>query len=67
MDATTLFAGVILGALGLGYIVYGRKQRNGIALLSGVALCGLPYVASNIYLLLIASIVFAALPFVIRW
>ena len=67
MDATTLFAGVMFGALGLGYIVYGRKQKNGIALLSGFVLCGLPYFVSNIYFLLIASIVFAALPFVIRW
>ena len=67
MDTTTLFAGVMFSALGLGYIVYGRKQRNGIALLSGCVLCGLPYLVSNIYFLLIASIVFAALPFVIRW
>ena len=67
MDATTLFSGVMLGALGLGYIVYGRKQRNGIALLAGFVLCGLPYFVSNIYFLLVASIVFAALPFVIHW
>lgn len=67
MDATTLFIGVIFGALGVGYIVYGRKQKNGIALLAGFVLCILPYLVSNIFFLLIASIAFAALPFVIRW
>ncbi len=66
MDTTALFVGVIFGALGMGYIVYGRKQRKGIALLSGFVLCGLPWFVSNIYLLLITSLVFAVLPFVIR-
>lgn len=65
MDATTLFVGVIFGSLGMGYIVYGRKQKKGVALLSGFVLCVLPWFISNIYFLLIASVVFAALPFVI--
>ena len=28
MDATTLFVGLILSSIGMGYIVYGRKQRE---------------------------------------
>ena len=64
MDATTLFLGVIFGALGMGYVVYGRKQKRGIALLAGFVLCGLPYFVSNVFLLLTASIAAAALPFV---
>ena len=67
MDATTLFLGVMLGSLGMGYVVYGRKQKRGIALLSGLVLCGLPYFISNIYLLLPASIAAAALPFVLPY
>ncbi len=67
MDATTLFAGVILGSIGLGFIAYGRKQKNPIALVSGVALCGMPYFLSNLLLLILASIVAIALPFVIKF
>jgi hypothetical protein len=67
MDTSTLFAGVFFGALGMGYIVYGRKQKRGIALLSGILLCGLPYFIGNIFLLVIASIVAAALPFFIQY
>jgi hypothetical protein len=67
MDATTLFAGVILGSLGMGYIVYGRKQKKGIALLSGLILSGLPWFVSNVYFLLIAGIAFAVLPFLVRY
>lgn len=64
MDATTLFLGVILSSLGMGYIIYGRKQRRGIALVSGFVLCGLPFFVSNIFVLVTASIAAAALPFV---
>ena len=67
MDATTLFLGVIFGALGMGYIVYARKQKRVIALVAGVLLCGLPFFISNIYLLLIACIAVAVLPFVITY
>ncbi len=67
MDATTLYAGVILGSIGLGYIVYGRKQKNPIALISGVVLCGMPYFISNIILLAAAGIALMTLPFLIRY
>ncbi len=67
MDATTLYAGLILGSIGLGYIVYGRKQRNPIALISGVALCGIPYFISNIIFLAAAGIALMVLPFLIRY
>ena len=67
VDATTLYAGVILGSIGLGYIVYGRKQRNPIALISGVVLCGIPYLTSNIILLAAAGIALMALPFFTRY
>ena len=67
MDATILFAGVILSSVGLGYLVYGRKQRNPIALISGVVLCGAPYFISNLLLLAAAGVAFMALPFLIRY
>ena len=67
MDTSTLFAGVILGSLGVGYIVYGRKQKKGIALLSGFVLCVLPYFVSNMIFLLIVSIAFLVLPFLVPY
>ncbi len=67
MDATTLFAGVFFGAIGMGHVVYGRKQKKGIALLSGVLLCTIPYLISNLLLLLILSGVIMALPFFVKY
>jgi hypothetical protein len=37
--STAIMFGMLFGAIGFGYIIYGRKQRRGIALLSGVLLC----------------------------
>jgi hypothetical protein len=67
MDSTTsLMLGVLFGSFGLGYIVYGRRQRKGIALLSGIALCVFPYFVQNIYLSVFIGIVLIGLPFLIR-
>jgi len=67
MDATILFLGVIFGSIGLGYIVYGRKQKKPIALVSGLVLCGIPYFISNTILLLAVGAALIALPFLLRY
>lgn len=61
-----LFISFIMGAFGMGYIVYGKRQSNIISLFSGVALCALPYFLSNIYGLICVGIVMLVLPFWIR-
>ena len=59
--------GVLFGAIGAGYLVYGKKQRHPIALLSGIALCAFPYFVSNVLLSLCLGAIFMALPFVIKY
>jgi hypothetical protein len=67
MDTTSLFAGVILGSIGMGYLIYGKRQKKGMAFLSGVLLCAIPYFISNIFLLGLASAALMALPFFITY
>ena len=67
MNATSLLFGVIYGAIGFGYLIYGRRQQKGIALLSGLVLCAFPYFISNIVLLIVIGLVLIALPFYIRY
>ena len=67
MDPTTLFLGVLIGSLGMGYIVYGRRQKKGVALLAGFLLCGLPWFVSNSFFLIVASLAVAALPFCVPY
>jgi hypothetical protein len=67
MNTTSLLFGVLYGAIGFGYLIYGRRQQKGIALLSGVVLCAFPYFVSNIVLLILIGLVLIALPFYIRY
>lgn len=68
MDSTTsIMWGLLFGSIGLGYLVYGRRQRRGIALLSGVVLCAFPYFVGNVVLMILIAIVFMALPFFIKY
>lgn len=67
MDSTTLMWGVLFGSIGMGYLMYGRKQRRGIALLSGVLLCVIPYFVSNVFLIILIGISLMALPYFLRY
>lgn len=67
MDSSAaLMWSVVFGAFGMGYFVYGRKQKRYVALLSGIALCVYPYFVANLYVLIAIGVALMALPFLIR-
>lgn len=66
MDESFLFLSVLFGAVGMGYIVYGKKQERGVAFLSGVLLCALPYFGIDIWALLIVGALLSLAPFIFR-
>jgi len=66
MNTSTLIWGVIFGSIGLGFFVYGKKQKAVIPLLSGIGLMVFPYFISNLYILILAGIILVALPFFIK-
>ncbi len=66
-SSTSIMWGVLFGSIGMGYIVYGKKQRRGIALLSGVVLCAFPYFISSVFLMIVIAIIFMALPYFYRY
>ena len=60
-----LFFGIVAGAVGVAYIVYGRRQTKLVAVFAGVLLCIYPYfVESWLWLGAIGAILLAA-PFVV--
>jgi hypothetical protein len=60
-----LFIGLVAGAIGVGYFVYGKKEGRFAAMLSGIALCVYPYlVAGTLWLCLIGAALLAA-PFLV--
>lgn len=64
---TNLFFGVFTGALGMGYIVYGRRQARFTPLIAGIGLCAYSWFVTNwIWLCVIGALLLVA-PFVIDW
>lgn len=66
ISTSTLIMGVIFGAIGLGFFVYGKKQKTIIPLFYGILLMILPYFISNIYILILSGIIIVAISYFIR-
>ena len=66
MDTTLLFTGLIFGSIGMGYMAYGRKQANFMALLAGVGLCAFPYFVNSVWMSMAIGLGLVILPFVVR-
>lgn len=66
VDTTLIFTGLIFGSIGMGYIIYGRKQANMIAFLAGVGLCVFPYFISSVWMSIALGVGLVLLPFMIR-
>ena len=54
---------VIFGGIGLGFFTYGRKQRAPVPLLAGIALFAIPYLITNVYVLVLTGSIVIALPY----
>ncbi len=65
-DPSLLFWGILFGAFGLAYFVYGRKQKAMVPLFVGIALCALPYFVTNVFVLVIVGFILAVLPYFVR-
>ncbi|NDY42168.1 hypothetical protein G3N55_04820 [Dissulfurirhabdus thermomarina] len=65
-DTAVIFWGMLFGVVGLGFFVYGKKQKAVVPLLVGIALPVIPYFISNEGLLLLAGAVLAALPWFVK-
>ncbi len=61
-DSSLIFSGLIFGSIGMGYLIYGIKQRRGSPLVCGALISILPYVSSNILLLIPLGVLLMILP-----
>lgn len=67
MDTVHFVVYVIFGAMGLGYFVYGRRQKMLVPLFCGVGLMAYPYFVSNAILLVVIGGVLLAVPYYFRY
>ncbi len=61
-----LFWGLVFGSVGLGYFMYGKKQRRPVPMLCGIALMVYPYVVSNLWPMIGIGVVLMAIPYFVR-
>lgn len=66
LSASSLLLGVLFGSLGLGFFMYGRRQRTIVPLLCGLALMVVPYFIPNALLLFAVGFVLVAVPYFVR-
>jgi predicted membrane protein len=58
--------GLLFGAIGLGFFVYGKKQRAIVPLSCGIGLMIFPFFVTNTLLLVAFGVVLAAIPYFVR-
>jgi hypothetical protein len=66
VDASTLLWGLLFGSVGLGFFVYGRRQKRVVPLACGLALMIFPYFVSNTILLVSLGLALIAIPYFVR-
>ncbi|WP_336943771.1 amino acid transport protein [Acinetobacter modestus] len=67
MNATQLFLGVIFGSIGLGYFMYGKKQKMTVPLVCGLVLMIYPYFTESTTLLSVIGVIISILPYFLRF
>lgn len=66
MDTTALLWGLLFGSFGLGYFMYGKKQKALVPLFCGMALMVFPYFVTNTIALVLIGVALVVAPFVVR-
>jgi len=66
MNTSLLLLGVLFGSVGLGYFLYGKKQRAVVPLVCGLALMVVPYFISSTALLVMVGAMLSGIPYFVR-
>jgi hypothetical protein len=61
-EPSYLLTSVIFSSIGMGYLIYGKKQKHKVAYYSGIGLLVYPYFISEIPIMVLAGIALMAVP-----
>ncbi len=67
MNESWLLWGLLFGAMGLGFFVYGKKQKAVVPMVCGLALMIFPYFISNTIVLIAIGTMLVAVPYFVRF
>ena len=63
MNPAILLWGLLFSSIGLGFFLYGKKQRAVVPLVCGLVLMIYPYFIPNVFALVAIGIVLTAVPY----
>lgn len=67
MDASSIIAGLVSGAVGTGLFLYGKKERRWPQMATGLVLCVMPAVGGATTTLLVSAALVAAMTLAVRY
>nr|WP_321241062.1 hypothetical protein [uncultured Tolumonas sp.] len=62
LDPLLLFANIVIGSIGTGYFIYGKRQSHLLALLAGIGLITLTFIVTDLGWLCLWALVLMAAP-----
>jgi len=63
----TLLWGMLFGAVGVGFFIYGKRQARIMPLVCGIALMVFPWFVSGVLPTFVIGLALVAIPFVLRF
>ena len=66
MGMATLLWGVVFGAIGSGFFIYGKRQGSLVPLVCGIALMVFPYFIANAWGTFAVGALLMAIPYFVR-
>lgn len=66
VETSTLLWGLLFSSIGLGFFLYGKKQRTVVPLVCGLALMIYPYFVGSRLVLVAVGVVLVAIPYFVR-
>ncbi|HKZ11576.1 MAG TPA: hypothetical protein VJL61_12865 [Rhodanobacteraceae bacterium] len=63
----TLLWGMLFGAIGVGFFIYGKRQARIMPLVCGIALIVVPWFVSGALLTFVIGLALVVIPFVLRF
>jgi hypothetical protein len=67
MDSASIMVwSVLFGGIGIGYFLYGRKQKAIVPFCIGLTLFVFPYFMSSVTMMLIVGVILVAIPYFIK-
>lgn len=64
MDTATLLSSLLFSSIGVGYLMYGKKQQRQAAFFSDLALLGYSYLVSDLWLIWVIGMALLAVPII---